>query len=556
MRALGLWSVVLAMSCSTSCLHPRLGDDADLRPLAVEWLSLGELQPVAIPSVEPEHEVRVLFSEPVDPFSLSGDTVMVVGAEAQGPCGGHPDCPDGLCVEGRCFSAPVDAAFQVDANRPPLAASRRSRVIPSSVWMTADGREVRLRPHAPLTGAARYALVLSAALRDRKGNPLVSDEGRVKGVVYDFVTGALGGVRPRLLLLAPAPLAEGVPTNLAEVRLAVTGAVEGIGDDGLWLEGPEGRVPGLVSALPEGCPDPYPACYEIALGADLQPLAAYRLGHHEGLRDDEGRPLPASSEVMFVTGRGADASPPVVTELAYEGEGGCLEVSLVTDEAARVTLRWWSSAGAGELALAGTGTAHRGALPLVPLPESLAVDAWDVVGNLGTYGPEPLSLTPLAAVAISEVLANPAGPEPAQEFVEIVNQGDAPVSLEGWWITDTLSKPGDPLPPEVLSPGAVGLVVPSTYQAVGLSDPAPAAQTHLLKLSGSTIGSGGLTNSGEPVFLLDSEGRVVSRYPGGAASGELPANGQSVGRELGAGCAGRGAWRLQPEGSSTPGRLE
>ena len=544
-----------ALLCCAGCLQPRLGDAADLLPLAVESLSLGELEPTSPPFVNGDAVIRVRFSEPVDAFSLSEETVMIVAGVPKGPCQGPNDCPEGLCLEGECFAAPVDAAFIEDANRPPLTASRRSRTIPMDQWLTADGLEVCLGPRAPLARPERYAIVLSAALRDRQGNPLVSADGRTAGFVYEFVTGAQGGVRPKIVLLAPAPGAEGVATNLAEVRVAVTGEVLGAQGDGIWLEGPVGKIPARVSPLTTGCPDAYKACFGLALDGILQPFTTYGLAHHDRLRDAEDRPVPASPEEAFITGSGPDWTPPGVQDLAWEPEAGCLEVRLGTDEAAQVRLRWRTDEGSHELLLPGFGVAHGSALPLHPLPLELSVDTWDAVGNQGGLGAQPLALTPIAAVAISEVLANPKGTEPAQEYVEIVNLGIEAVSLDGWSVTDTLAKTGDPLPPESLPPGAIGLVVPSSYQSGGV-DPAPAPGTLVLRLQGSTLGSAGLANGGEPVFLLDSEGRVISRYPGAPVSGALPANGQSVGRELGVGCEARGPWRLHPEGSSTPGRLE
>jgi hypothetical protein len=539
-----------------SCLEPSLGEGADREPLGVERLSLGDLEPSSPPVVACDLEVRVRFNDLVDPESLSEGTAMVVAGAALGACEGQEGCPGGLCVEGGCFGAPVDEAFRKDANRPPLTASRSKQVIPAHVWLTADGRELRLKPWEALAPRSRYALLLSAAITDRSGNPLVSKDGQTQGLLYEFVTGVLGGPRPSIRMLSPQGGAEGVPSNIAEALVSVTGAVEGVGEDGLWLVGPRGRVPGRVVQFSAGCPAQYASCHQIVLGGALEPLTAYRIGLHERLRDAEGRPLPSESEELFTTGIAPDLEPPEVTDLSVEADGGCLEVRLVADEPAKARLRWWSGLGPGELTLVGLQTEHRGAIPLFPLPETLSVDLWDAVGNLGGRGSEELVIEPLPPVAISEVLANPAGPEPAQEFVELVNLGSVPVSLEGWWITDSLAKEGDALPAEELPRGAVGLVVPSTYQPDGVKDPLPAPGSILLRLSGSTIGSSGLANAGEPVFLKDSEGRVVSRYPGAPSDGSLPSNGQSVGRELGAWCSERGPWRLNPAGSSTPGVLE
>ena len=71
----------------------------------------------------------------------------------------------------------------------------------------------------------------------------------------------------------------------------------------------------------------------------------------------------------------------------------------------------------------------------------------------------PVALPP---IAITEVLANPKGPEPQQEFVELRNLGDADVPLGGLRLQD--SKGGDDLPAETLAAGGYALVVTSTLR--------------------------------------------------------------------------------------------
>lgn len=538
------------------CMKADLGQSSDLVPPAVEWLSLGDIDPPEPPLVETGHPIRVRFTKPLDPFTLIHDTVLVVRGLAKGSCAEMGDCGEDLCLEGTCFAKPVDAAFLKDANKPPLAASRMSRVVPAVVAMTADGAEVWLSLREALVRPGRYALVLSASLRDRQGNPLVSQDGRQEGFVYDFVTGLGGGPLPTLWLLQPAGGSNGVPANIPEVVVGVSDEVRGIEEDGLWIEGPTGRVPSTISLLQEGCPDEYHSCYRLGLEAPLAPLSVHRLHHHPRVCDANGRSIPGSEDRRFATGAGSDTTPPTVSNLEWVPEGGCLELRFVTNEPARALVRVVNSGGVIEQALDGFGTDHLGAVSMYPLPTAILVEAWDAVGNQGQLGPLSLDVDPLAPVAISEVLANPAGPEPAQEYVEIVNLGPEAVSLSGWRLTDTLAKPGDQLPDESLPPGAIALVVPSTYRPEDPSDPAPIAGTVLLRLSSSTLGYHGLSNSGEPAYLLDQDGRVVSSFPGAAYDGKLPANGQSVFRHLGVGCLGRGPWRLQPDGSSTPGWLE
>ena len=96
-------------------------------------------------------------------------------------------------------------------------------------------------------------------------------------------------------------------------------------------------------------------------------------------------------------------------------------------------------------------------------------------------------------LVITEVLANAAGPEPAQEFVELRNLGDGAVSLAGLRLED--AKGGDDLPAETLAPGGV-----RAGRAVGLRPGRArtrAARRTLLVRVDTRIGSDGLSNGGE-----------------------------------------------------------
>src|SRR6185369_13432174 len=96
------------------------------------------------------------------------------------------------------------------------------------------------------------------------------------------------------------------------------------------------------------------------------------------------------------------------------------------------------------------------ALPLSALPPesaaTIAVTAADRAGNVASSSPLAFDTPPaLPPIVITEVLANAAGPEPAQEYVELRNLGANPVSLAGLRLED--SKGGDDLPPLELAAG-------------------------------------------------------------------------------------------------------
>lgn len=119
---------------------------------------------------------------------------------------------------------------------------------------------------------------------------------------------------------------------------------------------------------------------------------------------------------------------------------------------------------------------------------------------------------------LSEVMANPLGPEPDSEWVEIVNVGRAPLSLDGYFLED--SEAVTRLPPVVVPAGGVGLVVASTFVAGSSGDVVPAAEA--IPVVVDIIGDG-LTNSGETVRL---------RAPGGDLVSEIPARAAEAGRSV------------------------
>lgn len=119
----------------------------------------------------------------------------------------------------------------------------------------------------------------------------------------------------------------------------------------------------------------------------------------------------------------------------------------------------------------------------------------------------------LPEIHLVESLPNPRGPEPAQEYVEIFNAGRASLDLGGYRLTDSPISLGDRLPDgAVLPPGARALLVPSDYDPNDPRDPNPPPGALLIRLDAS-LASSGISNSGEPLYLLDPRGRRVSAMP-------------------------------------------
>jgi hypothetical protein len=151
----------------------------------------------------------------------------------------------------------------------------------------------------------------------------------------------------------------------------------------------------------------------------------------------------------------------------------------------------------------------------------------DVNGNAAEL-PLALSGTEGPAIAITEVLADPLGPEPAQELVEIANYGAVEIDLSGWMIDDNGDYNGDLLPAgSLLAPGGVALLVAPDYDPACAEDPQPAPGAVIVYL-GSSIGTNGLSNeTAETVELYDAAGAIVSAYD--ARLGD-PAEGLAAGR--------------------------
>lgn len=109
-----------------------------------------------------------------------------------------------------------------------------------------------------------------------------------------------------------------------------------------------------------------------------------------------------------------------------------------------------------------------------------------------------------ARFVLTEVLADPIGPEPAAEWVEIVNLGSGPGSVSGLFIWDDAG--GSALPDVELDVGQYGLVVRPDFDFRADGVPAPEA----LAIVVSTIGQNGLRNSGEEVVLRNAAGDALS----------------------------------------------
>ena len=351
-------------------------------------------------------------------------------------------------------------------------------------------------------------------------------------------------------LVDPVAGATDVPLNLAAVVVRFPAAVSW-GTEGLRVcDGDAGPVAAMPPA-DEPCDGG--ACYRVALAASLPPASACRIVIGAGATDAAGAPIAGGVVGIFQAAAEADVTPPALTDVAIAAAGPCLNVSFSTDEPATASIVI-QAGGVESDSPGGVGqTRFDVEVPLSALPPesaaTITVTAADRAGNVVASSPLAFETPPaVPPIAITEVLANSAGPEPAQEYVELRNLGDADVALAGLSIED--SKGGDDLPAETLAAGGYALVVTSSYDPNQGQDPVPRAGTLLLRVD-SRIGADGLSNGGELVRLMSGD-TVVSSYGGWVSVSASSWSGKGVHRLVQTACDRADAWNRTPL-AATPG---
>ena len=109
---------------------------------------------------------------------------------------------------------------------------------------------------------------------------------------------------------------------------------------------------------------------------------------------------------------------------------------------------------------------------------------------------------------LNEVLADPLGPEPKSEWVELLNDGTLAADLAQYSLQDGGGR--TPLPHAWLAPQEYALLVREDF-APNSSDPPPVAGARLIRLP--SLGKSGLSNAGERLALLDGAGAELSVLP-------------------------------------------
>jgi hypothetical protein len=149
-----------------SCLGMEPPDGDIVPPTVMEFRPLGDQVPL-------DARISVLFTEPVASNTGPDGLVMVAMAEL------------------------VDTEFITDLDRPPLSSRRAEIPLKCNTGTEAGGSRVILIPYDPLQHSRTYLVVVSAAVTDLAGNPLVADlyfdeRGRAQGrhthILHEFTT--------------------------------------------------------------------------------------------------------------------------------------------------------------------------------------------------------------------------------------------------------------------------------------------------------------------------------------------------------------------------------
>lgn len=363
--------------------------------------------------------------------------------------------------------------------------------------------------------------------------------------------GAAAGRGARLV--EPAAGSAGVPRNLAALWLGFETPVS-VPEGALRLGGATGLVPVGEPAVGD-CPDQSAGlCVKMDVQRLLDAAQTYVVSLGPGVQQLDGSELAPGEIGQFDTAVNEDLLAPAITGLAVTPSGPCVLVTFETDEPAQGSIHV-QGVGIDRVVAAGAGAARfSAALSLGDLPGgtsvAVSVAVTDRAGNQATSAAVPVTVPEgLLPLAITEIHANPAGPEPAQEFVEVRNLGGQVVNVGGLVIAD--AKGLDTLPEVSLAPGAYALIVPSGFDPASVKDTPPLAGTALVRVD-SRIGSDGLSNGGEALRLLSAGGTVISSYSAAIDVSATAWAGQSVHRVPEAACDQSPSWTQRPL-PATPG---
>lgn len=500
MRAPRLLSTALLLSLA-GCLSPPTlpprpdvgtrdgGHDAWLPPFAVVGVEVRDAHGRGWPldAAPRSPVVRVTFaSAPSDPLDV-------------------------LLLEGE-----TDADLLDDLEATPYRTTTLDRELDAT--RTLSGATLTLTPSAPLDRGAAITLAIPRWLSDAGGHRLDAALAQTITIADRLDAGA------RATDAWPPDGAFEVAPALAIAAVRFDGTLEDATHAAMLSEahgGPVLATPSVVPCATLGWAEG--VCVTLVPLAPLAPSTEHVVGVAASAHDATGVRVPAFTS-RFTT---AGAAPPALAWTAPAcgiGETsdatGCTRaddesVAFHGQLSAAARVAWTAFGSEGAL------VAPRGAVSVrveglaTETPLRLMLRAIDYAGDTTSLALPLTTTEPLPTLSITEVRADPAGPEPRQEFVEIENYGALPVSLAGMHLADAASAIGDALPGVAIPAGAHALIVPADFDpdaTAGGADVATPPGALLVRVDAS-LGSGGLSNTGEPLFLRDAMDRWVSAAP-------------------------------------------
>ncbi len=410
-----------------------------------------------------------------------------------------------------------------DLGRSNVPQTLSSRSVSALVWLEADPTLLVVAPLTALEPGASYTLALS--------EPLVS----FPFTVTREARPALGRVWPDRAEVAPS------------ARAAVWCGPGPLGP----LDTPATLEPALLAGrftLGTGASIPAPQCIgwftsapmPSALDASVPPAVP-----PASVTFDDGSSETLEPIVLF----GRDAPPaPAVTCLPAEIPfgSGCADVQddRIVVRPGDDPLLWTLDLGDGVVVRSTRGAKTFTLRPL-PIGGVGHVGTLDRSGRVLDADVEIRAADKRAHIVLNEILANPAGAEPAQEWVELYNDGTDDVSLAGFVLEDGGGR--TQLPDASLASGAFAIIASDAFVADDGVDPPPAPGALLLRVP--ALGRAGLSNEGEMLTLRGPTGAILSTFPPAKTK-----NGVSIARIApDAPDADAASFVPSPNGSATPG---
>lgn len=399
--------------------------------------------------------------------------------------------------------------LRADLRSPSLDVRTRALVVDTEA--SVEGGDILIEPRGHLRRGGRYLVGVDPAALDRDGEAFVAE------ITVSEAADAGAWATESW----PADGTFGVPPSLPLLAVRFDGSLA-LGPGSLFLEGPRGVVPASGASVSCAVLGFGPGtCAELRPGQPLARGVTFTLRVDDRVMDRTGAPAgPFVAELVTAT-----APPEVVlfTDLTCAIDEQSLGPACALLDDSRLALRvaatgparfFVTGGGRSDAAIAPRGDAR---LVLDGLPPGTAFTVTLRLSDLSLderrHVFEASTTAPLAPLSIVEVRANPLGPEPAQEYVEVLNSGAMPLDLAGFRLADRDDREGDIISSPVLVPaGGRILLVSDAFDPVHPADGAVPEGVPLARV-GASLASGGLSNSGEAVFLRDSAGRRVSAAP-------------------------------------------